>query len=254
VRRAFVGGVLFFVLAFGLGGHSFAASCSGAEAFSGADELFTQAEEAKDSETAQKLWEDGTALLSAHRDDSAPSSCRRDDYQMTRLVAFVHGIRVGYKWAGMTLSQAVKTIDDFQRAAFQALGPPNPIIAFSSEARALEIRSFHYQEALKILLHHPDGPNCADPNVDTDVLNPITPEYPESAKGIDANVRTVKVLVSVDANGKVTGTSVQQTSMVPVLDTASLLAARASTYLPKIQNCAAVAGTYLFEVTFDPNA
>ncbi|MBV9269596.1 MAG: energy transducer TonB [Candidatus Eremiobacteraeota bacterium] len=205
--------------------------------------------------TARKLWDDGTALLGAHKDDAAPSSCQRDEYEMTRFEAFAHGLRVGYQWAGMTLTQAVSVMGDFQKAALAPISPPQSYAyrTWSKHADNLWKQSQEYADQLKILLHQPNASNCSDPNVDADGLNMVTPDFPNGGGEI-GGVVVVKALVNLDALGKLTKVTLQQSSANPFIDNATLQAARFSTYLPKIQNCIAVPGTYLFTATFDPSA
>ncbi len=173
---------------------------------------------------------------------------------MIRFEAFAHGIRVGYQWAGMTLAQAVKIMNDFQTAAVEALDSPAFVYQqWSDRSKDLWKQSQQYLQQLKITLHQRAGPNCSDPNVDADGLNLVTPDYPDDARNVEGVV-TAKVLVNLDAVGKVTNVTVQQSSFYSFFDRATLDAARASTYLPKIQNCVPVPGTYLFVATFDPNS
>jgi TonB family protein len=59
----------------------------------------------------------------------------------------------------------------------------------------------------------------------------------------------VDVAVSLDATGAVVAENIKSTDS-PVLNEASLSAARHSTYAPAIANCVAVAGTYDFIVLY----
>jgi len=57
-------------------------------------------------------------------------------------------------------------------------------------------------------------------------------------------------MVSLDANGRVTGERVIHSSGVRALDESALKAAAESQYSPRITDCKPVAGRYLFKVTF----
>jgi len=68
-----------------------------------------------------------------------------------------------------------------------------------------------------------------------------------------AGVKTAVVRVTVAANGTVSDTVLTTSTGNSALDAAAVQAARAATYSPKVVDCRAVAGIYLFKVTFDPN-
>lgn len=95
--------------------------------------------------------------------------------------------------------------------------------------------------------------SCASPNRDADVVQSVTPDYPETARELGLGQVTVQVKVTVSPSGNLVGASIFQSSNNMSLDQAALSAARQSTYSPKVVNCKAVTGDYLLKVPFDPN-
>jgi TonB family protein len=61
------------------------------------------------------------------------------------------------------------------------------------------------------------------------------------------------IAVVVGADGKIEKAAVYKPSGVAAFDQASLQAARASTYRPKIVDCTPVESMYYFKTTFAPN-
>lgn len=99
------------------------------------------------------------------------------------------------------------------------------------------------------------GPNsttntCAEPNVQASTLVAQIPEIPSNLQATGLTSGRAMVQVDIDAEGHVLNASVIKTSGVYGLDQAALRAARESTFKPQITNCAAVGGSYLFEVDF----
>lgn len=107
-------------------------------------------------------------------------------------------------------------------------------------------------DAAMIARHNPSGPGCAQPNVDVEAPNPITLEFPEEAKASTMHDVTVLAKVAVDATGKIESIWTLQSSGNMYIDRSTLVAARQTTYLPKIAKCKPVPGTYVFRATFDP--
>lgn len=95
------------------------------------------------------------------------------------------------------------------------------------------------------------GPACAVPFKDVTMLRPVTPEYPDAARAMHLGPVVVIITITVTAKAEVAGASIVQTSGTPIIDMAALLAARQSTYSPKIANCSPVAGTYMFRANFN---
>ena len=95
-------------------------------------------------------------------------------------------------------------------------------------------------------------PACAQPHVDATTTNPVTPDTPEMAKQQGAT-GTVQVKVSLDPAGHVVGASVYKSSGSALLDQAAVQAAKQSSYAPEIDNCAKVAGDYIFRADFEGN-
>jgi len=87
------------------------------------------------------------------------------------------------------------------------------------------------------------------PNADPHMINGASVDTPEMAKqqGISGQV---EVQVSLDAAGKVTGTSIIK-SPSAMLNSAAIEAAHESTFAPEIADCKPVAGTYKFIAVFD---
>ena len=94
----------------------------------------------------------------------------------------------------------------------------------------------------------PTPQSCARPNVAATTLRAIEPDTPAMAQqqGISG---TVQVVVSLNADSKVTGTRVQS-SPSAVLNSAALSAARNSTFQTEIRDCKPIAADYIFSVDF----
>ncbi|MDQ2662992.1 MAG: TonB family protein [Candidatus Eremiobacteraeota bacterium] len=99
----------------------------------------------------------------------------------------------------------------------------------------------------------PAPAKCATPYQDATVVNAVPPEYPESAKAMGLGSVVVLIQVTVGPSGSLQAASVYQSSQNSAIDRSALVAARQSTYQPKIVNCEKVAGVYSFRATFDPN-
>lgn len=92
--------------------------------------------------------------------------------------------------------------------------------------------------------------SCAHPNVLAGVLQRAEAELPAMAEqlGIQGDVQ---VVVSLDAQSRVTNVAVQS-SPSKILNRAALDAARASKFQTEIRNCLPVAVDYLYVVAFEP--
>ena len=93
-------------------------------------------------------------------------------------------------------------------------------------------------------------PMCSDPNSDARVIKVVAPDVPDSAVGFQASLVTL-VLVTVGKDGTVSDASVYKSSGRNDLDAATIEAARKSAYAPKIENCAATDGYYLYRAIFN---
>jgi TonB family protein len=91
---------------------------------------------------------------------------------------------------------------------------------------------------------------CAKPNVDALVLTPAEPQTPH---GLKADASAI-VSVTIAPNGSVTHANVWKTSGNAQIDRSVLEAARHSKYSPKLVDCKAVTGNYLFRADFAPDA
>jgi len=89
---------------------------------------------------------------------------------------------------------------------------------------------------------------------DVSIVQAATPEYPDSARALHLGEVAVIIRVTVDAKAEVIGSSIVQTSGNADLDRAALVAARKTTYSPKIVHCVPVAGAYMFRVNFNPSS
>jgi TonB family protein len=96
-------------------------------------------------------------------------------------------------------------------------------------------------------------PACKTPYQDATATNPVTPDYPDSAREMGLGEVQVTVEVTIGPSGNLQDAKIAQSGNNMAIDQAALSAARQSTYAPKIVNCQPVVGTYLFKVTFDPN-
>jgi protein TonB len=93
------------------------------------------------------------------------------------------------------------------------------------------------------------APSCTAPDVAARALTTVTPDTPAMAQE-QGLTGTTQVQVSLDPSGSVTDVRVYRSSGSQLLDNAALGAARQSTYRPDVRNCEAIAGDYLFTVTF----
>jgi TonB family protein len=91
---------------------------------------------------------------------------------------------------------------------------------------------------------------CANPNVDALVTKPAEPQMPRGFKAGGSAV----VAVTIAPNGSVTHANVLKSSGNAQIDRSVLDAARHSTYSPKLVDCKAVTGSYLFRADFKPDA
>ena len=64
---------------------------------------------------------------------------------------------------------------------------------------------------------------------------------------------TSMVKVSLSATGSVLGATIYKSSGSALLDNAAVQAAKESSYSPEIDNCAKVAGDYIFRADFEGN-
>jgi TonB family protein len=89
--------------------------------------------------------------------------------------------------------------------------------------------------------------------VDASVTNAVQPEYPESAKDMNMGPVTVQIEVTVGPSGNLVGAKIYKSGNNMAIDQAALRAARESTYSPKLVDCNAVEGDYLFRADFQPD-
>src|SRR5579862_8110427 len=92
-------------------------------------------------------------------------------------------------------------------------------------------------------------PSCRVPNREATTTRAVEPDVPEIARQEGA-VGVAQIQVSLGPDGAVRSVSIYQSTGNSSLDQAALGAARASSYAPALEECAPVAGTYLFRVEF----
>jgi TonB family protein len=95
----------------------------------------------------------------------------------------------------------------------------------------------------------PTAARCARPFVLAETVKRAEPILPASAEGIGLR-GTVQVVVTLDADGAVTGARIAS-SPSGMLNEPALAAARASTFRPQIRDCRPVGGDYTYAVEFE---
>jgi TonB family protein len=91
---------------------------------------------------------------------------------------------------------------------------------------------------------------CTKPDAEPGVTDPAQPQLakPQWPK----QKVSAEVAVTIAPNGKVTGAKIYKSSGDAAVDAAALTAAEKSKYTPKMVNCVAVQGSYLFKADFAP--
>lgn len=87
---------------------------------------------------------------------------------------------------------------------------------------------------------------CAKPNVDASVTEPSEPQMPHGLKAGGSAI----FAVTIAPNGRVTGLSLRKSSGNAQIDRSVAEAALHSKYSPKLVDCKAVTGSYLFRADF----
>ncbi|HEX3465073.1 MAG TPA: energy transducer TonB [Candidatus Elarobacter sp.] len=94
----------------------------------------------------------------------------------------------------------------------------------------------------------PTPQSCQRPNVPATTIRAVEPDTPTIAQ--QQNISgTVQVIVSLDEQSNIVGTSIQ-TSPSAVLNNAALAAARQSKFQTEIRDCKPIAARYIFSVEF----
>jgi TonB family protein len=96
-------------------------------------------------------------------------------------------------------------------------------------------------------------PACPTPYQDAVATQPVTPDYPDSAREQGLGRVDVNVTVALSASGAPTSATVTTPSGNMAMDSEAKRAAMTSVYAPKIVDCQKVPSEYNFHVTFDPN-
>ena len=95
--------------------------------------------------------------------------------------------------------------------------------------------------------------SCPDPNREAHVVEQAQADYPQSAEELGLGDVTVEVKVTVGPSGELVSEEIYQSGHNAEIDREALRVARASTYAPKLVNCAPTTGDYLFDVEFTPS-
>jgi len=90
---------------------------------------------------------------------------------------------------------------------------------------------------------------CRTPNLDAAVDGTAFFEMPAIAEGQGIS-GTTGVKISLSSTGALVSESILASSGNPNLDRAAMLSARLTKFAPEVRNCAAVGGTYLYNVEF----
>jgi len=93
-------------------------------------------------------------------------------------------------------------------------------------------------------------PQCAIPNADAAIKGQaVEPDYPSISREQGAE-GTVRVKVTLDANGNAVDFSIYKSSGNAALDQSALNAAKATHYTPQVVECEKTAGSYSFDADF----
>jgi hypothetical protein len=111
------------------------------------------------------------------------------------------------------------------------------------------------QRATVVAMTPPDGLGCSKPFVSATATHPSIPAFPEAAR-VNGESYVVDVAVAIDAAGRVVDAwpvtqFADADAGTNALVTATIDAARKSSYSPAIALCHPVPGTYLFRADFD---
>jgi TonB family protein len=96
-----------------------------------------------------------------------------------------------------------------------------------------------------------DSP-CNIPDKEVTVAQAATPGYPDSARDLGMGPVVVYVQVTVNPDGTIARAVIAQSSNNSAIDQAALRAVRQSLYSPRIVNCNAVTGIFIFRADFRP--
>lgn len=241
-----------------------AAECTDLAPFIQANTLFTQAEKT-DPKTARDLWQQGQDLLRKHSDD-VPSCSEQDQFDLYQLRALEHGLALESSWSDTDAIKTRRLADNMWSNTMDSILTRSTHFGeVENVQRYLQKRwgelydeAAHYHEAVVskgraeiFALHSTTAPGCAHPYLDAAPVDIVTPNFPFT--GYLTGEATVRIEVTLDESGKITGSRfLQRTGNKPV-DAAAFDAAMKTTYAPKVVNCKAVTGTYTFQATFDPN-
>jgi protein TonB len=82
------------------------------------------------------------------------------------------------------------------------------------------------------------------------VIRAAQPDYPALSES-RGDSGTAYVRISLLSNGRLADATIDQSSGIAALDKAALQATHESEFMPERRNCAPVAGSYLFVVSFE---
>jgi len=91
---------------------------------------------------------------------------------------------------------------------------------------------------------------CAAPQAEAAMINAVPPDYPAFSEQLGDTGTTV-VQIDLLADGKLQKASVLRSSGNPMLDRAALDAAKMAEFRAERRDCAPVAGSYAYVVSFE---
>lgn len=115
---------------------------------------------------------------------------------------------------------------------------------------SMQIRPALAQTAPSTVSSPGASPPCAQPYREGSVIDPAFASYPREAATQGLISVTVLVKVVIEADGSVSSATITKSSGNMYLDQAALKAARDTTYSPRIVNCVATRGSFLYKAVF----
>ena len=166
---------------------------------------------------------------------------------VTQLRALVAGVAVN----------EVQPLDAYLRATdlqkLAALAPDRTLQSLDDARWQLVQLIYNFAKPQIAAAHFPTSTSCPVRDMAVDVSQTGFADFPSGASGEIGDIVTVRVRVSVDADGHITDTSLLDSTGSVRLNSSALATARSSQYLPAVKDCRRVPSSYVFSVTFDPN-
>ena len=97
------------------------------------------------------------------------------------------------------------------------------------------------------------SPVCSQPDHAATVTKVVQPIYPNSAAASGEGYTSVQVMITIDPSGKIVDSHIYRSSGNAAVDESAQQAALHSQYAPKVVDCTAVTGRYLFRADFAPS-